>query len=204
MDASGEMAGERAFAHGGEGLAMLCDWLVERSGAAPGAIDVAIEAPHGPVVEALLERGFAVHAIKPKQLDRFRDRRTVAGAKDDRRDARVLADALRTDPHYFRRIVAADPVLVELREWSRVAESCSKSAPVSPTGSASSSVGTTRRSWNSATTSPPPGSSISWSSRPPPPPRPGSARRRSRGRWSSSASGASAGARRSRSCGGRR
>ena len=118
----GEVAAERAFAHDGEGLALLCDWLVEHSGCAPEAIAVGIETPHGPVVETLLERGFAVHAINPKQLDRFRDRHTVAGAKDDRRGARVLADALRTDPHCFRRLGAADPALVELREWSRVAE----------------------------------------------------------------------------------
>jgi transposase len=83
---------------------------------------VAIETPHGPVVETLLERGFGVHAINPKQLDRFRDRYTVAGAKDDRRDARVLADALRTDPHCLRRLSVADPQLIELREWSRMAE----------------------------------------------------------------------------------
>ncbi len=30
-------------------------------------------------VEALLEAGFRVHSINPKQLDRFRDRHTVAG-----------------------------------------------------------------------------------------------------------------------------
>ncbi len=34
-----------------------------------------------------MERTFAVFAINPKQLDRFRDRYTVAGAKDDSRDA---------------------------------------------------------------------------------------------------------------------
>ncbi|WP_244470406.1 IS110 family transposase [Microvirga vignae] len=122
MDAKGQVAAERVFAHSGEGLALLCDWLVERSGCAPEAIAIAIETPHGPVVEALLERGFGVHAINPKQLDRFRDRHTVAGAKDDRRDARVLADALRTDPHCFRRLSVADPRLIELREWSRMAE----------------------------------------------------------------------------------
>jgi transposase len=122
VDARGKPAGERAFEHGGEGLARLCDWLLERTGAAPREIAVAIETPHGPVVETLLERGFAVHAINPKQLDRFRDRHTVAGAKDDRRDAGVLADALRTDPHRFRRLAASAPALVELREWSRAAE----------------------------------------------------------------------------------
>jgi transposase len=73
--------------------------------------------PNGPVVEALLERRFRVHAINPKQLDRFRDRFTVAGAKDDRRDAHVLADSLRTDRHAFRQVSVDDPVIVELREW---------------------------------------------------------------------------------------
>jgi transposase len=48
-------------------------------------------------VEVLVERGFHVFAVNPKQLDRFRDRHMVAGAKDDRRDALVLADSLRTD-----------------------------------------------------------------------------------------------------------
>ena len=71
-------------------LAALCDWLVSVAGD-PGSVAVAIEVPHGPVVDALLDRGFAVHAINPKQLDRLRDRFSVAGAKDDRRDARVAA-----------------------------------------------------------------------------------------------------------------
>ena len=76
----------------------------------------------GPVVEALLERGFCVYGINPKQLDRFRDRFTVAGAKDDRRDAHVLADSLRTDRHAFRRLSNDEPVIVQLREWSRMAD----------------------------------------------------------------------------------
>ncbi|HUD91881.1 IS110 family transposase [Sphingobium sp.] len=76
--------------------------------------------PHGPVVESLMERGFHVYAINPKQLDRFRDRFSPAGAKDDSRDAMVLADALRTDAHCFRPLLTLDPLLVELREWSRI------------------------------------------------------------------------------------
>ena len=118
----GKIIGERAFPHGGEGLAELCDWLVSTSGAEPPMIAVAIEAPHGPVVEILLERRFQVDTVNPKQLDRFRDRHTVAGAKDDRRDAYVLADALRTDRHCFRPLAAENPVVIELREWSRMAE----------------------------------------------------------------------------------
>ena len=56
-----------------------------------GEVGVAIETPRGPVVESSMEHGFAVHSINPKQLDRFRDRFSPAGAKDDRQDARVLA-----------------------------------------------------------------------------------------------------------------
>ena len=114
-------SGERAFPHGGAGLAALCDWLVSIAGDA-GAVAVAIEVPHGPVVDALLDRGFAVHAINPKQLDRLRDRFSVAGAKDDRRDARVAAAGLRTDRHLFRPVAVSDPAVIELREWSRLAE----------------------------------------------------------------------------------
>ena len=68
-----------------------------------------------------MERGFAVHSVNPKQLDRFRDRFSPAGAKDDRRDARTLADALRTDGHAFRHLDPAAPAIIELREWSRIA-----------------------------------------------------------------------------------
>jgi transposase len=66
--------------------------------------------------------GFRWYAINPKQLDRFRDRFTVAGAKDDSRDARVLGDALRTDRHALRRLEPEDPIVIELREWSRMLE----------------------------------------------------------------------------------
>ena len=121
LDAGGAVAGERAFRHDGAGLAALCDWLVSVAGE-PGRVAVAIEVPHGPVVDALLDRGFAVHAINPKQLDRLRDRFSPAGAKDDRRDARVAAAGLRTDPHLFRPLQVGDPAVIELREWSRLAE----------------------------------------------------------------------------------
>lgn len=70
----------------------------------------------------LVERGFAVFAINPKQLDRFRDRHTVSGAKDDRRDAFVLADSVRTDQHCFRRVRLDDPLIIQIRELSRVDE----------------------------------------------------------------------------------
>jgi transposase len=122
-DHDGGKIDEKAFRHGGEGLAEMAAWLMATSGAAEASqIHVAIEVPHGPVVETLIAHGFKAHAINPKQMDRFRDRFTLAGAKDDSRDAEVMACALRTDPRCFRPLAAADPVVVELREWSRIAD----------------------------------------------------------------------------------
>ena len=89
--------GERAIDHDGASLAQLAAWLWTVSAGQPQRVAVAIEVPRGAIVEGLLERGFHLFAINPKQLDRFRDRHSVAGAKDDRRDAFVLADSLRTD-----------------------------------------------------------------------------------------------------------
>ena len=121
VDSAGEVSAERAFSHGGAGLAEMAAWTLARAGVEPQAVGVAIEIPHGPVVETMMERGFTVYSVNPKQLDRFRDRFSPAGAKDDRRDARVLADALRTDSDAFRRLDPAAPEIVELREWSRIA-----------------------------------------------------------------------------------
>ncbi len=70
IDAGGKILGERAFAHGGDGLAELCAWLLATTGAEPAVIAAAIEVPHGPIVEALLERGFQVYAVNPKQDER--------------------------------------------------------------------------------------------------------------------------------------
>lgn len=61
---------------------------------------MSIEVPRGPVVGALIERRFHVHAINPKRLDRLRDRFTVAGAKDDRRDTPWGTRLAPTRPSY--------------------------------------------------------------------------------------------------------
>jgi transposase len=122
LDAEGKRVAERDVTHDGAGLQGLCSWLLERTGARAEEIAVAIEAPRGPVVEALLERGFQVFAINPKQLDRFRDRFSMSGAKDDSRDAEVLGHSLRTDRRAFRRLAIDDPQVIELREWSRIYE----------------------------------------------------------------------------------
>ena len=77
-DQDGSVLREKAFKHGGEGL--LKYGLLEVPGSSPENIAVAIEVNHGPAVETLLEHGFRVRSVNPKQLDRFRDRFSPSGA----------------------------------------------------------------------------------------------------------------------------
>jgi transposase len=122
VDAKGQVLAQSPFEQSVAGLAGLTAWLMSAGAKSPQQINVAIERPDGPVVEVLLAAGFAVFSLNPKQLDRFRDRHTVAGAKDDRRDALVLADSLRTDIRAFRPVFPADAELIELAELIRIEE----------------------------------------------------------------------------------
>jgi len=122
LDRGRHRVGERTIAHDGASLAQLSAWLWTVAAGQPQRVAVAIEVPRGAIVEGLVERGFHVFAVNPKQLDRFRDRHSVAGAKDDRRDAFVLADSLRTDQPSFRRLHLDAPQLILLRELSRTEE----------------------------------------------------------------------------------
>ena len=119
LDAHGSVRGSRAFPHGGAGQAELVRWLLDETGAAPGQIAVAIETPHGPVVEGLLLAGFAVFAIGPAQIRGSRRRYVSSGAKDDPRDAWMLGRALRADPDLFRRLHLEESLVLQLRERTR-------------------------------------------------------------------------------------
>ncbi len=119
LDANGSVRGSRAFPHGGAGQAELVRWLLDETGAAPGQIAVAIETPHGPVVEGLLLAGFAVLAIGPAQIRGSRRRYVSSGAKDDPRDAWMLGRALRADPDLFRQLALEEPLVLQLRERTR-------------------------------------------------------------------------------------
>ena len=63
---------------------------------------------------------FKVYSINPKQLDRLRDRFSLAGAKDDRLDAQVLAESVRLDRHLLREQQVFCSELVQLRDCSRL------------------------------------------------------------------------------------
>ena len=67
-----------------------------------GVEQVGIERGDGPVVETLLAAGLTVFVIPPAQVKNLRSRYGSAGNKDDRFDAYVLADVVRTDARRLR------------------------------------------------------------------------------------------------------
>ncbi|MDQ2844138.1 MAG: IS110 family transposase [Acidobacteriota bacterium] len=120
MHASGKKISERTVPHSGTGITQFLNWITEQTMQPADRVGVAIEVPRGAIVETLAERGYAVFSINPKQLDRFRDRHSVAGAKDDSLDAFVLADSLRTDLHCFQPVHVGDPLIIRIRDLSRL------------------------------------------------------------------------------------
>lgn len=124
IDPRRKVLDERVVKHSGTAITELADILAKLGD--PALTAVSIETPRGAVVEMLMERGFTLFHINPKQLDRFRDRHTVAGAKDDRRDAFVLADSLRTDTHLFRRVRIDEDDIAVLRELVRADDDLAK------------------------------------------------------------------------------
>jgi transposase len=84
-----------------------------------GAREVAIERPDGPVVDTLLGAGVTVVLISPNQVKNLRGRYGSAGNKDDRFDAFVLADTLRTDRARLHPLLPDSPDTVTLRQTCR-------------------------------------------------------------------------------------
>lgn len=121
-DRDGDRLWQGEVLHSGAGLDGLAGRLTQAGGGVAQSVWIGIEVPHGPVVETMLERGFRVFAINPKQVDRFRDRFSMGGAKDDVRDAETIASALRTDPQAFREVQLAPPLVQEMREYNRTLE----------------------------------------------------------------------------------
>lgn len=114
VDARGNEIHRDAVAQSASGLQTL-PMLLTRI----GVHEVAIERPDGPIVEVLLEAGITVVVISPNQLKNLRSRYGSAGNKDDRFDAFVLADTLRTDRTRLRPLVPDTAATTALRTACR-------------------------------------------------------------------------------------
>ena len=92
VDDGGQRIEEATVPHSRPGLAKVTAVLRRH-----GVERIGIERGDGPVVEHLIRDGFEVVVISARQVKSLRARYGSAGNKDDRFDAFVLADALRTD-----------------------------------------------------------------------------------------------------------
>jgi transposase len=113
VDKAGAVVLELSFADDAEGWDSFGKKLSQVAEIASAG--VAIETSCGPEVERLLEMGLAVYPMNPKAASRYRDRKSVSGAKSDLADAFSFADGLRTDGHGWRRLIPLDPLTQELR-----------------------------------------------------------------------------------------
>ena len=114
VNMAGQVVQRFTVEHTGEGLAELVRRLRKA-----GVGEVAIERPDGKVVEAVLAAGLTIVVISPNQLKNLRGRYGSAGNKDDRFDAFVLADTLRTDRARLRPLLPDTPATVTLRQACR-------------------------------------------------------------------------------------
>ncbi len=114
QDEAGRRLAKVRLPEGVAGMARLHTLLGEHLASESGSDQVAvgIETDRGPWVRALVAAGYEVFAVNPLQAARFRQRRSVSGAKSDAADAHTLADMVRTDRHQLRR-VAGDSELAE-------------------------------------------------------------------------------------------
>jgi transposase len=114
VDAAGHTIERFTVAHTGKGLTEL----VRRLRGA-GASEIAIERSDGKAVDSLLAAGLTVVVIAPNQMKNLRSRYGSAGNKDDRFDAFVLADTLRTDRARLRPLIPDSPATITLRQTVR-------------------------------------------------------------------------------------
>ncbi len=114
VDARGRELVRHTVEHSAAGLRELVEVLLGAD-----CREVGIERPDGPVVDALLGAGLTVVVISPNQVKNLRGRYGSAGNKDDRFDAFVLADTLRTDRTRLRALIPDTPATVALRRTCR-------------------------------------------------------------------------------------
>lgn len=114
VDDRGREVARCTVSHTAAGLRELVAFLSRHR-----AGEVAIERPDGPVVQTLLDSGLTVVVVSPNQVKNLRGRYGSAGNKDDRFDAFVLADTLRTDRARLRPLVPDTDATVALRRTCR-------------------------------------------------------------------------------------
>jgi len=114
VDSDGEPVARKTLPYTTSGLRRLVE-LLDRHG-----VDaVGIERPDGPIIDTLLPAGKTVLVIPPSQVKSLRRRYGSAGNKDDRFDAYVLADTVRTDRRRLTPLILDNEATIALRKLCR-------------------------------------------------------------------------------------
>ncbi len=113
QNADGKCLGEGRVTVGPAGLADLI--AAVEAHAEPDQVSIAIESPHGPWMQTLLDRGYHVYPVNPKSVESFREALSANGDKSDAIDRRVLAIYLATFRRKLRRLSPDDPKIISLR-----------------------------------------------------------------------------------------
>jgi transposase len=119
MDGHGAPLLQAAVAHSAEGLDELARTIAEIE-PDPAQVHLGIELHDGALLSWLLDQGYTVYGINPKSAERARDRYRPSGSKDDKSDAFILADVVRTDAGSLRPMRRDSPATRELRAWVRL------------------------------------------------------------------------------------
>ncbi len=98
----------RRLPEGVAGVAELHE-LIASFAEDPAQVAVGIETDRGLWVMSLIAAGYTVYAVNPLAVARYRERRSLSGAKSDPGDAATLADLVRTDRHHHRPIAGDSP-----------------------------------------------------------------------------------------------
>ncbi|MFP5310227.1 MAG: IS110 family transposase [Actinomycetes bacterium] len=111
LDGASKRLGSRRVPDGVAGVAQLRE-LIAAHADNPATVTIGIELDRGLLITALLAVGYNVVKIEPLATARYRDWFASSRGKFDSSDARVVADAVRTDGHLHRRL-DGDTELVE-------------------------------------------------------------------------------------------
>jgi transposase len=114
LDVDGSILERFFVVHDVAGLKTLVRRLLKA-----GVDEVGIERGDGPVIDALLQAELTVMVIAPGQVKNLRSRYGSAGNKDDRFDAYVLADVVRTDRARLRPLVRDSAATTAMRTTVR-------------------------------------------------------------------------------------
>jgi transposase len=106
MDEAGNILEEFRFTHDQAGFDLLHE-RIKRFDVAPEEVLVAIETNHGLLIHDLVRSHYTVYPLNPKAVSRYKDRLRSSDKKDDKLDARTMANVLRTDRHLHRQLVVA-------------------------------------------------------------------------------------------------